>query len=102
MEHWRSRETENKIPKFIPNTDGCEVLTNDGELKVVLRKSTSFAGEMEQSAYVAVYYIKEGDGWLKTETTKSFVSMREFISELRGTEEFWQAMRDYDDYGADA
>ena len=96
--NWKTKETEQKVPKFLRNGNGCEAVTNDGDVKVVVTHTTSFAGSMENDGYVATYYVKEGDGWLKTSTAKSYNSMESFIDDMRSAEEFTQAMNDYDEF----
>ena len=80
--------SEQRVPKFIRNTNGCEVLSNDGEMKLVLTRTVALTERVASEFFSVVYYIKEDDGWLKTNTTKTFSDIEEFICEIGRTEEF--------------
>lgn len=89
-------------PKFTPTQSAYEFISNDGEIMILLRRHVSFLTEMEQVWYVAVYYIKEDDGWLRSSTVKSFGTLEEFIRELDSTIDFSQAIREYKEAFAQA
>lgn len=95
MMDYRGIEQEQRVPKFIRNGKGCEVVANDGGIKVVLSSTTSFTGEMEHELFSAIYYIKEGTGWEKSNMTKPYNSMEDFLNDIGSTEEFSEAYADY-------
>ena len=91
----RGVEEENRIPKYISNGNGCEVITNDGEIKIVLRRVISFTQQIEEMFYVTDYYVKEGNGWVKTNESQSYREPEKFFEQLRDAEDFSQAYNDY-------
>ena len=88
--------SEQKPSKFIVLTDGYEVLSNDATIKIILRPVTIMDGSMESGFYSTQMWIKEGDGWLSVSNTKNYGSKEEFIKDIIGSEDFTQAMRDYE------
>ena len=83
------------LPKFVRHNNGCEIISNDGEIKILLRHRMLFNGSMEQEMYTTDYYIKEDNGWLKTNTSKTHSTIQEFMREISNTEEFTQAVSEY-------
>ena len=86
---------EQRIPKYMPTRNGCEVTSNNDDIRICFNHSFSFIDDMEQEHFTAIYFVKEGDGWLRTNTVKPYRSMDDFIRDLSDTEEFTQAIRDY-------
>lgn len=78
--------------KFLRTTSGYEVLSNKGDIKIILQQTTVLAGAMETTLYTAHYYIKEGTDWLKTNTTHIYDTERDFISSLKQSDAFSQAL----------
>lgn len=78
--------------KFLRTTSGYEVLSNKGDIKIILQQTTVLAGAMETTLYTAHYYIKEGTDWLKTNTTHTYETERDFISSIRQLDAFSQAL----------
>lgn len=88
--------TQGEAPFYVPQSNGCEVLSNDRELKLVLSRTISFMTEVEQEFYSVKYYVKVDDGWELTNTAKSYQSADDFMRELDGTEEFTNAVREWE------
>ena len=87
--------SEEKPAKYIPHTNGCEVISNDEQMKIELRHITVMDGSMESDFYHTTMWIKEDGGWLMVNNTNSYKTQEEFISAISQVEEFTQAMRDY-------
>ena len=86
--------TQGEQPRFIRHEHGCEVLTNDRQLKIVLTRTTSFTGEVEQSNYNTTYYVKEDTGWLQVNNGRSYPSEEAFYDAISEAEEFSEAVRE--------
>lgn len=84
--------------KCVKHGNFCEVVTNDEQIKIVLARHVVLDAQAEQEFYATTYFIKEGDGWIKTSTQNTYRSMEEFISALSQTDEFSQAVEDYYSY----
>ena len=87
---------EEKPSKCVLRDNGCEVVSNDGQMKILLTRHREFSERVEQGYYVTCYYIYEDDGWVVTSTKNTYKHVGEFIDALRQTEEFSQAVDDYD------
>ena len=82
-------------PYFLLMNGGCEATSNKRDMKIKLHHSTILAGAMENQTYYTVTYIREDDGWIRTENQHTFSSIEEFMDKLRGSEDFTSAYRDY-------
>lgn len=82
--------------KYIEHGGGCEVISNDGTLKIQLHHATTMEGAMENENYYTEVYIFEDNGWLKTLNSESYRTKEEFIKAIDGAEEFTQAIKDYE------
>lgn len=102
MEQYTSILKELPTPKFVSHRSGCEVISNQGDMRILLKRTISFFNDMEQTFYLSEYYVKEDNGWLKTNTSKTYNSTGEFIRDLAATEEFSQAVREYKEAFAQA
>ncbi len=91
----RGKEEELRVPKFIDNGNGCEVITNDGEIKIILRRVISFTAEIEEMYYITDYYVKDGNGWVKTNESHTYKQREEFFDNIERSEDFTQAYNDY-------
>ena len=89
--------TQGKEPRFIRQEHGCEVLTNDRQVKIVLSRTVSFVGEIEQTLYTTKYYVREGSEWEQVNNGQIYPSEDAFYNAIRGTEEFSNAVREMDD-----
>lgn len=87
--------SEQKPAKFIELADGYEVLSNDSTIKIILRPVTIMDGSMESGFYATTMSIKEGDGWIAVNNTKNYGSKEEFIKDIIGSEDFTQAVMEY-------
>ena len=87
---------EQRPAKCIRHSNGYEVISNDGEMKILLKHQTIYS-TMENESYAAVYYIMEDGEWILTNTQNTFPSVQDFFRRLRDSEEFTQAVKDFDD-----
>lgn len=87
------RETPAKC--VIYGDNGCEITSNDGQMRIVLTKLRTYLGIMEQEHYNSTYYINEDDGWEKVDESHTYTSISEFIRALDGAEDFTEAVREY-------
>lgn len=78
--------------KFLKLASGYEVVSNSGDIKVILQQTTVLTGAMETTLYTAHYYVKEGTNWLRTNTTHTYETERDFISSIRQSDAFSQAL----------
>lgn len=89
---------QEKPSKCVKTERGYEVLTNNGKMKIVLTRHRYFRENLSDSCYISTYYVKEGNGWLKTNTHNTHSTIEEFFRALNQTEDFTQAMEDYKQY----
>lgn len=85
---------EEKPAKCVLLGNRCEVVSNDGQMKIILLKRKVF-GQSVEEYYVTDYYIREDDGWIITNTENSYKGVDDFIATLAETEEFSQAVQEY-------
>ncbi len=88
--------TEGKRPKFIRQENGCEMISNAGDVKIVLARIVSFSTEIEQEFYSTKVYIREDTGWLLTNNTHNYPSEDAFYDAIRDSEDFSEAVREMD------
>lgn len=86
---------EQRVPRYMRTRSGCEVVSNKGDIMITLVQVRNNASGNAQSYYSTNYYIKENDGWVRTNTSKTYSSIAEFIRDISVTDEFSQA---YDDF----
>lgn len=88
--------SEQKPSKLMVYNDGYEAVSNDGSMKIQLRHTVVMDGSIESGFYYTVIWIKEDNGWIKTNGSKSYKTKEEFISDIRNAEEFTEAVKDYE------
>lgn len=84
-------------PKFIDHGEGCEVITNAGDVRIALSKTRVFDGEMEREFYSTDTYIREDNGWQKTATTKSYPTREAFYQDVFRSDALTQAAREIEE-----
>ena len=89
---------EEKVLKFTEHRNGYELVSNDGETKIALLHTMVMDGSMESSFYYTKIWILEDGGWIETDSSKSYKTKEEFISDISNSQDFTQAMRDYEEY----
>lgn len=77
--------------------DGCEVIDNDHQVKMVLRKITQFplTDMPEQSGYYTITFVYEDGGWQRSDNEPhNFSSINQFIGTLENIKSFSEAVKD--------
>ena len=87
---------EQRVPKFISTLNGFEILSNDGSVKIILSRSRIFSGQMENEHLSVTYYVKEGEGYEKSNTQDSYPSIDDYMRRLANNEEYTEACMDYE------
>ena len=96
IEQKKTIEREQRVPRFIQKEDGCEILSNDGSMKVILSLTRSFNGQMETEFYNATYYARDDEReYEKIDTSLTFHSIEEYMGKLENNEDYSEAYRDY-------
>ena len=94
----RVKIVEHKVSKFIERFGCYEVMSNDNTMKIVLRNVSVMDDSMERAFFSTTTWIKEDNGWVKCNDTQNFPSREAFIEALKASEDFTQAIRDYEEY----
>lgn len=81
-----------KPSKFIEHSDGYEMISNDGEVKVCLLHSTLMEGSIDSDFYYTVTWILEDVGWVRANNTSNYKTKEEFIEAISNSEDFTQAV----------
>lgn len=89
----------NNEPFGIITTSGAEVISNDREMKYILRREIIFYGAIENETFNAYCYVKEGSGWIKTTNTLQYSSVHAFIKAVAGFPGFSRAAGDLEQHG---
>ena len=87
---------EQKPSLLVEHDNGIEAVSNDGTMKIILRKVNLFVEGAARDIYATLFYIKEGNAWIKTSESHTYNTKEEFIKALRETEEFYKAVDEYD------
>ena len=91
---------EEKAQKGFLTTSGCEAESNDGTMKIVLRKRTiTQLGENPRVTvmYSTTFFAKDEDSWMRSDSDSSnFDTVRDFVLALRQSPEFTEATRELD------
>jgi len=82
---------ELKVAKFQHIKGGCEILSNDGGVKIRLTKSF-FNGT---TFYTTSYMIKNGTGYERLEGGQPYGSIDEYMERLSAHEDYTEAYYDY-------
>ncbi len=89
---------EQRVPKFTERSGCYEVISNDSSIKIVLRHISVMDGSMESGFYSTRMWIKEDNAWIEVNNTKNYNTKEEFIKDISASEDFTQAIRDYEEY----
>lgn len=74
--------------RMLATTSGYEVLSNEGDIKIILRKTTVFDNNANADIYALTYFIKTDEGWVKGLNQQSYRTREEFIRSIANVEEF--------------
>ena len=87
----------NNEPFGLRTASGAEAVSDDREMKLILRREISFNGPIEQQVYTSYCYVKDGSGWAKTSNTAQYASVSAFIRAVAGFPGFIRASEDLKD-----
>lgn len=87
---------EQRPSKAIQSDGGLEMESNDGSMKILLKRTIIFTGNMEGESFNTALFIKEDDGWTKTNNSTPYNSIEDFVRALGESEDFTQAVKDYE------
>ena len=96
MGQTKTQISEQKPMKYIEHGGGCEVISNDGTLKIELHHATKMEGAMENEFYYTEVYFLEDGGWQRAINSDTYRTKEDFIKAIDGTEEFTQAIKDFE------
>lgn len=85
---------EDKVEKGFLTYNGCEAESNNGTVRIVLRKMSIMVPEnnLISHFYTTTSFFKEGSAWIKSETEQCiYKSVNEFASALSGIPDFSEA-----------
>lgn len=98
MRQTRVNQTEIKKRYYFRLADGAEFISNDEELKIILTRTRVFSGQTDSDFYSIHYYVKEGTGWQKSNSSRSVTTIATMIKELRTVDDFTKAIADYESF----
>lgn len=84
----------NNEPFGLITTSGAEVISDDREMKFILRREIFFDGAIEQENYTAYCFIKDGTSWTRTSNTEHYASVDSFIHAVGRFAGFTKASKD--------
>lgn len=84
----------NNEPYGMRTASGAEAISDDREMKFILRREISFNGAVEQEVYTAYCYVKDGTGWEKTSNSGQYASTDAFIRAVGRFPGFLNASRE--------
>lgn len=74
--------------------DACEALSDKKDMKLVVRKTIVQSPEVAQDDFYTVeLYFKEDGSWVRANNAISFPTLKEFVDNLRGSEDFKEAYK---------
>ena len=89
---------EEKAQKGFLTTSGCEAESNDGTMKIVLRKRTiTQLGENPRVTvvYSTTFFAKDEGSWVRSDSDYSnFDTVRDFVLALMQSPDFSEATRE--------
>ena len=89
---------EEKAQKGFLTTSGCETESNDGTMKIVLRKRTiTQLGENPRVTvvYRTTFFVKDEGSWVRSDSDSSnFDTVRDFVLALMQSPDFSEATRE--------
>ena len=89
---------EEKAQKGFLTTSGCEAESNDGTMKIVLRKRTiTQLGENPRVTvvYSTIFFAKDESSWVRSDSDSSnFDTVRDFVLALMQSPDFSEATRE--------
>ena len=89
---------EEKAQKGFLITSGCEAESNDGTMKIVLRKRTiTQLGENPRVTvvYSTIFFAKDEGSWVRSDSDSSnFDTVRDFVLALMQSPDFSEATRE--------
>lgn len=87
---------QSKLFGLRQHNGNVEVISNDGEILIILHKIRSIENGNVAESYLAQYYVKENGGWIETIHEQNYSSEAGFISKLRTVHDFSKALMDLD------
>lgn len=85
----------NNEPFGLYTTSGAEAISNDRELKFILRRELTFFGAMENETYTSYCFVKDGSGWQQTANTSQYPSVNAFVKAVSGFPGFTRAADEF-------
>ena len=89
---------EEKAQKGFLTTSGCEAESNDGTMKIVLRKRIiTQLGENPRVTvvYSTIFFTKDAGSWVRSDSDSSnFDTVRDFVLALMQSPDFSEATRE--------
>lgn len=82
-------------PKFVENEHGYELVSNDGTMRLFLRRIIMMEGSMERDFYSTVMWIKEEGVWVQVSNTQNYRTKEEFINAISQAEDFTEAIAEF-------
>ena len=77
--------------------NGFEFVSDDGGMMFSLARNVSALNFQHYIYYMSVVSVKVGGGWVKTNETRVYNSVEDFVKELGRAVGFARAVRDYED-----
>ena len=91
---------EEKVQKGFLTPNGCEAESNDGTMKIMLRKRTiTHLGENPRVTvvYSTTFFVKDEGSWMRSESDSSnFDAVRDCVLALSQSPEFTEATKELD------
>lgn len=75
------------------NINGWELVSNDGQMKVILRHNSHHTKNGKDS-YIAYIFVKDDTEWQQTSDTHNFDSEKEFLKTMFTSDDFSEAYQE--------
>lgn len=87
-----------KMPYYIKNADGCELISNNGDFKLYLSSTSHFNldNNIERNGYNVRGFIKQGNGWEQGNISSFVNEIRDYMEALRYSTDFSKAVAEYE------
>lgn len=87
-----------KMPYYIKNADGCELISNNRDFKLYLSSASHFDidNNIERKGYSVRGFIKQGNGWEQGNISSFVNEIREYMEALRYSTDFSRAVTEYE------
>lgn len=87
-----------KMPHYIKNADGCELISDSYDFKLYISRTTYFDIDtnIERKGFNVHSFIKHGSGWEQGNVSSFVNKIKDYVEAIRYSTDFSKAVKEYE------